>query len=77
MRRTRRSDQSETSASCALAQLGDASTCHSLSPLSSALSFTQIAATEDNPLLGTWRLVVQESPLQHPGPPPQPQMRTL
>jgi hypothetical protein len=40
-----------------------------------ALSFAQIAATEDNPLLGTWTLLVEKSRYK-PGPPPQRQTRT-
>jgi len=39
-----------------------------------ALSFAQ-AASEDNPLLGTWRLLVEKS-RYNPGPPPQRQTRT-
>jgi hypothetical protein len=40
-----------------------------------ALSFAQIAATEDNPLLGTWTLLVEKS-RYNPGPPPQRQTGT-
>jgi hypothetical protein len=42
--------------------------------LSPGLSFAQ-AASEDNPLLGTWRLLVEKS-RYNPGPPPQRQTRT-
>ena len=37
--------------------------------------FAQTAATEDNPLLGTWTLLVEKS-RYNPGPPPQRQTRT-
>ena len=43
--------------------------------LCSALSLAQIAATEDNPLLGTWTQLVEKSSY-NPGPPPQRQTRT-
>ena len=42
--------------------------------LSPALSFAQTASA-DNPLFGTWRLVVEKS-RYNPGPPPQRQTRT-
>jgi hypothetical protein len=42
--------------------------------LSPALPFAQ-AASEDNPLIGTWRLLVEKS-RYNPGPPPQRQTRT-
>jgi hypothetical protein len=43
--------------------------------LSPAPSLAQTASSENNPLIGTWRLLVEKS-RYNPGPPPQRQTRT-